>query len=222
MSYYILQNEQTKGPYTMGQLRAMWNSGAITSETLHCQEGYTEWVSFKKILQQLEPHETPPPVSQFQAQQILKLQAPKKRNAAVVIIVASFVFVLVLFAIMTVLAPLLKGPSNTSSREVEHSSKAALAENNYAVEITDFRAADEADERHLTGKLRNKSSVTLRWVRIEYSLYDTENVKIETATDRTTNLRPGEEWRFKAPVSYQRAIQRAELIAVTCEHGRIL
>lgn len=53
MSYYILQNEETKGPYTLGQLKAMWNSGLITSETLHSQEGYSEWLPLSSIVQEL-------------------------------------------------------------------------------------------------------------------------------------------------------------------------
>ena len=62
MNYYILQNEETKGPYTLGQLRAMWNSGAITSETLHCQEGDSEWLQLSAIISQLEPPPAPPQI----------------------------------------------------------------------------------------------------------------------------------------------------------------
>jgi hypothetical protein len=54
MSYYILQNDETKGPYTIGQLRAMWSSGAITGETLYCERGYDEWLPLSGIADQLE------------------------------------------------------------------------------------------------------------------------------------------------------------------------
>jgi len=59
MGYYILQGEDTKGPYTLNQLRSMWNTGALTSETLFCQEGDSDWSKLESILSDLEP--TPPP-----------------------------------------------------------------------------------------------------------------------------------------------------------------
>ncbi len=71
MSYYILQNDETKGPYTLGQLRGMWNSGALTTETLHCQEGDSDWQPLSAILHELEPPPaprhilTPPPAAAY-------------------------------------------------------------------------------------------------------------------------------------------------------------
>jgi DNA-directed RNA polymerase subunit RPC12/RpoP len=54
MSFYILQNDQTKGPYTIGQLRSMWSNGAITGDTFYCKEGYGEWLRLRGIADQLE------------------------------------------------------------------------------------------------------------------------------------------------------------------------
>src|ERR1035438_236944 len=61
MRYYILLNDETKGPYTIGQLRSMWNSGAITGETLFCQEGYEEWLPLNRLQAELEPSPVLPP-----------------------------------------------------------------------------------------------------------------------------------------------------------------
>jgi len=55
MKYFILQDDQTKGPYTLNQLRTMWNSGSITGETLYTQEDYSEWVPLDRIINDLEP-----------------------------------------------------------------------------------------------------------------------------------------------------------------------
>ena len=41
-NYYIIVGGETKGPYTIGQLRSMWQSGIITSKTFYCQENATE------------------------------------------------------------------------------------------------------------------------------------------------------------------------------------
>ena len=54
MSYYVLQNDETKGPYTLGQLRSMWSSGAITGQTLYCQEGYSEWLPLRQLQAELD------------------------------------------------------------------------------------------------------------------------------------------------------------------------
>jgi hypothetical protein len=58
-SYFIEQDGESKGPYTIGQLRSMWNMGGITGKTMHCQEGDSEWRPLSTILEQLEPP-TPP------------------------------------------------------------------------------------------------------------------------------------------------------------------
>lgn len=63
MSYYILQSDETKGPYTIGQLRSMWNSGTITGETLFCEEGYDEWLPLRRLQSELEPAPVVPPQS---------------------------------------------------------------------------------------------------------------------------------------------------------------
>lgn len=55
MDYFIIQNDETRGPYTLGQLRTMWDSGIITGETMHYQEGYSDWLPMSTILHKLEP-----------------------------------------------------------------------------------------------------------------------------------------------------------------------
>jgi hypothetical protein len=65
MSYYIIQNDETKGPYTLGQLRSMWSAGSITSKTMHCQEGDSRWRQLSVIERELEtPAAVPPPAAQ--------------------------------------------------------------------------------------------------------------------------------------------------------------
>ena len=68
MSYYILQNDETKGPYTIGQLRSMWNSGAITGQTLFCQEGFSQWLPLSDLQSELEPPQPSQPSPQFYQQ----------------------------------------------------------------------------------------------------------------------------------------------------------
>jgi len=50
LGYFILVNDEIEGPYTLGQLRSLWNGGGITSETLYCQEGFPGWVPLQIII----------------------------------------------------------------------------------------------------------------------------------------------------------------------------
>jgi hypothetical protein len=54
MSYYIRLNDETKGPYTIGQLRSMWNSGVLTGDTLYCEKGYEKWLQLRLLADQLD------------------------------------------------------------------------------------------------------------------------------------------------------------------------
>ena len=57
MGYYILQNNETKGPYTLNQLKGMWSSGAVTGNLQYCEEGYTEWLPLSDLQPMLEPEQ---------------------------------------------------------------------------------------------------------------------------------------------------------------------
>jgi len=57
-AYFILQNDQPEGPYSIEELRSLWNSGVLAGETFYCEEGYDEWLRLEKIADQLEPPPT--------------------------------------------------------------------------------------------------------------------------------------------------------------------
>jgi hypothetical protein len=63
MRYSILQNHETKGPYTIGQLRSMWNSGAITGDTLYCEEDSDQWETMERLATELDQPQGPPPLN---------------------------------------------------------------------------------------------------------------------------------------------------------------
>lgn len=60
MSYFIHLDGEAKGPYTSGQLRSMWHSGAVTGDTLYCEEGYEEWLHLRVLADELERPQQPP------------------------------------------------------------------------------------------------------------------------------------------------------------------
>src|SRR6266699_2839494 len=68
MKYLVIQNRETNGPFTIGQLRSMWNSGAITGNTLYSKDGSDDWSTLEDLAAELEqtqqsspPLPTPPP-----------------------------------------------------------------------------------------------------------------------------------------------------------------
>ena len=83
MDYYIIQNNEANGPSTIGQLRAMWNSGTITHETLYCQEGWSEWLPLSAIIEELEPRVSVPPI--ISSPPLLSVISTTKRGKAIVI-----------------------------------------------------------------------------------------------------------------------------------------
>ena len=53
--YYLHRDGTQTGPFTIGQLRSMWQSGSITAQVQYWFEGATEWRPLINILRLLEP-----------------------------------------------------------------------------------------------------------------------------------------------------------------------
>jgi hypothetical protein len=83
--YYIVQNNEAKGPYTLGQLRAMWNSGVVTGETPYCKEGWPEWLPLRGMIRELEQ-----PVSPAEPPAVPPKIAPSRRRKHNVAIAIGF------------------------------------------------------------------------------------------------------------------------------------
>ena len=59
VSHFLFLDGEQKGPYSISQLQSMWRSGALTRETLHFMDGYTEWMPLEIIVPDLEPAPQP-------------------------------------------------------------------------------------------------------------------------------------------------------------------
>lgn len=82
VNYYLFQNDETKGPYTLGQLRSMWHAGQITGETHFCPVGGNGWLKLKVIAAQLEnetelPSPQPKPLPQPDADKANRARGKK-------------------------------------------------------------------------------------------------------------------------------------------------
>jgi hypothetical protein len=62
VAYHLWLDEAAKGPFTIGQLRAMWNRGQITTETNYTVDAGESWHHLADIISDLEPTpiSTPP------------------------------------------------------------------------------------------------------------------------------------------------------------------
>lgn len=54
MNYYVRLDNETKGPYTIGQLHSMWNSGLLTADTLYCEKDHGEWLQLRLLVDRPE------------------------------------------------------------------------------------------------------------------------------------------------------------------------
>jgi len=59
VAYHLWLDEAAKGPFTIGQLRSMWNSGQITSETHYTPNAGVSWHHLSDIIDELEPKSNP-------------------------------------------------------------------------------------------------------------------------------------------------------------------
>jgi TM2 domain-containing membrane protein YozV len=59
--YYLWLNDAQAGPYTINQLRGMWQAGQITAQTLYFTEGMTDWAALAAIAAMLEESKSTAP-----------------------------------------------------------------------------------------------------------------------------------------------------------------
>lgn len=58
MNYYVTTDgAEVAGPYSLGQLRAMWGTGAVTSNAICAVEGTDDWLPVERIIQPAAPTE---------------------------------------------------------------------------------------------------------------------------------------------------------------------
>jgi hypothetical protein len=69
--YHLRLGQQETGPFTLGQLRSMWQSGAITADTAYRFDPSSDWQPLIQLRRVLEPAPTsaaprsvPPPLTQ--------------------------------------------------------------------------------------------------------------------------------------------------------------
>ena len=59
LDYFIANDGETKGPYTMSQIRSMWEHGEISSKAMYATEGDTEWRRVRELVETTEREDLP-------------------------------------------------------------------------------------------------------------------------------------------------------------------
>jgi len=84
-TFYILIENETKGPYTLNQIKTMWNNGSVTVRTMFMAESASEWTPLRNILHRLEPSQANlqssdnlPPILQTQTRRVQTIEATSK------------------------------------------------------------------------------------------------------------------------------------------------
>ena len=93
--YYVHINGKVSGPYTLGQLRSMWQSGTVMADTIFWCEGNSDWQSLLSMRHLLEPPSLPaPPTPQrtLQPAKPVAYQAatPKQQDKGVLVFAIIF------------------------------------------------------------------------------------------------------------------------------------
>jgi TM2 domain-containing membrane protein YozV len=55
IKYFVMVNNEQRGPFTLEQLQGMWKSGAVTMDTQYWVEGLDEWMPLSSILDLIQP-----------------------------------------------------------------------------------------------------------------------------------------------------------------------
>lgn len=53
--YYIWDGEKQRGPHSLAQLQAMWQSGSITPAMQYTQPGLEQWIPLSELAESLRP-----------------------------------------------------------------------------------------------------------------------------------------------------------------------
>jgi len=112
MEFYVDIGGETKGPYTLGQLQAMWKAGTITGNTLYCREGFKEWLPLRTMVRELEP---PPPVQAAPGPQVVQVQVEKKPSGVGKALGIGCLAILVFLILMAIIGALLRAGGGGSS-----------------------------------------------------------------------------------------------------------
>ncbi|MEI7819747.1 MAG: DUF4339 domain-containing protein [Verrucomicrobiota bacterium] len=167
--YFVILNEEQAGPYTIGQLRAMWQSGSVTAKTLFWCEGEEGWqplIQLRALLETapVEPAAAVPvtptqPTPNLQSKDVI---VPKEPN---MVRIFAYGLVVILIIGLTMYWNSIQDDQEAanSARRISQASEDAGHE--LMAQITCIRTARDQD-RVYTAALANKSKTFEQWLKV--------------------------------------------------------
>lgn len=107
---FVSVSDETKGPYSLKQIKAMYESGQLTMDTLCCHEGAERWrplVELEREIFKSDQKAAPPPIPtrtpaaraiQFAQRQINEEKNNSKRNVWIAIVLSAGVVLFLILA----------------------------------------------------------------------------------------------------------------------------
>ena len=80
-------------------------------------------------------------------------------------------------------------------------------------------SVNELGFRCICGEVANRSTGSLDWVRVEFTLFDGAGNSVGVVSDSMTGLAPESHWKFKVPV-HNPLVVRASLPVFSSEYGK--
>ncbi len=97
----------------------------------------------------------------------------------------------------------------------DSSEAGSAASGDRAVEVVDFRLVETANgQRQIMGTLQNRGSKKISGAQIKVSLFDANNVRIETMSVTVRDIPASGEVPFKKPLTTEVAVQGARVRSV--------
>lgn len=110
---------------------------------------------------------------------------------------------------------LISGCGGSASSETETPPSDSTATNGQPVQVVDFRLVEtQGGERQVMGTLKNTTSKAINGAQIEVSLFDADNVRIETMSVTVRDIPAAGEVPFKKPLTTEVAVQGARVRSV--------
>jgi len=155
--FFLHRDGAQTGPFTIGQLRSMWQSGSITAQTQYWFEGATEWRPLINILALLEPEAalTKPTTSPLQRPPSIRI-VPSRRpitvnvqDAGVKKAVTFLCFFAVFLAVIGAVIWALESSKQEAAKEAERRAK-------FEKEIHDIKMETKAIEAKTRQSIINR------------------------------------------------------------------
>lgn len=120
-----------------------------------------------------------------------------------------------MFSLFALVSGLILGGCGGGSPSSDAASTDSTATDGQPVQVVDFRLVETKNgQRQVMGTLKNTTSKAIGGAQIEVSLFDADNVRIETMSVTVRDIPASGEMPFKKPLTTEATVQGARVRSV--------